>query len=343
MEGTVEQNNKILSIAIPTYNVEKYINQCLSSFVVTDIMDDIEVLVIDDGSPDSSKKIAMDYVKRFPQTFKVISKKNGGHGSAVNRGIAEAKGKYFKVVDGDDWVDGSALKELVFFLRKSDCDVIATNYLQFFSDSEKTKIEYIKPNKKLHYKKEYLFDDICQNLYVKMHSMTIKTEILRSNNIRLDENCFYVDMEYITYPIPFIRTIIFLNLCVYNYRTALSEQSVNILNMQKRVNDHLKVVMSLLGFYADICKGKFGNIGAKRKYIENMVNRAIASQYKIYLSFVPSSIHKQELITFDKSIIDKNLNLYQSQSNVVVKILKLTNFITYKPFSLIVRMLYVKQ
>ena len=96
---------KILSVSIASYNVEAYLEECLESFVNSKVMDDLEVLVIDDGSSDSSPEIAQWYVDKFPDTFRLIRKENGGHGSTINKGIEVASGKYFKVVDGDDWVN----------------------------------------------------------------------------------------------------------------------------------------------------------------------------------------------------------------------------------------------
>ena len=96
---------KILSITIPSYNVEKYIDKCVQSMLVDSILDDIEILIVNDGSKDSTPEIAKGYVEKYPQTVRLIDKENGGHGSTINAGIREATGKYFKVVDGDDWLN----------------------------------------------------------------------------------------------------------------------------------------------------------------------------------------------------------------------------------------------
>ena len=119
---------KLLSVVIPAYNVEKYINQCLHSFVVKRILPFIEVLIINDGSNDATYDMAAAYERQYPDTFKVITKQNGGHGSAINMGIKEATGKYFKVVDGDDWVDPQALTALIETLRISNSDVVFHNF-----------------------------------------------------------------------------------------------------------------------------------------------------------------------------------------------------------------------
>ena len=104
---------KILTVTVPSYNVEKFLENTLDSFVDERVLDDIEVLIVDDGSKDKTAEIGRKYEEKYPDTFRVISKENGGHGSTINRGIGEAKGKYFKVVDGDDWVDQDGFAELI--------------------------------------------------------------------------------------------------------------------------------------------------------------------------------------------------------------------------------------
>ena len=101
----IKNVEKILTITVPSYNVEKFLENTLDSFVDERVLDAIEVLVVDDGSKDRTAEIGKGYEAKYPGTFRVISKENGGHGSTINRGIKEARGKYFKVVDGDDWVD----------------------------------------------------------------------------------------------------------------------------------------------------------------------------------------------------------------------------------------------
>ena len=118
---------KILSIVVPAYNVEKYLDQCLSSFVNTEVLRDIEILIINDGSTDRTAEIAEKYCEKYPGCFVLYNKENGGHGSGINYGIEHAKGKYFKVVDGDDWVETVNLPVFVRTLKKIDVDVIASN------------------------------------------------------------------------------------------------------------------------------------------------------------------------------------------------------------------------
>lgn len=333
---------KLLSVVIPAYNVEKYINQCLHSFVVEEVLPFIEVLIINDGSNDATYDMAAAYERQYPDTFKVITKQNGGHGSAINMGIKEATGKYFKVVDGDDWVDPQALSALIETLKTSNSDVVFHNFYWIDESTGNRKAEMKEPFTDVQYYKEYLFSNVCQKLYMKMHSMTIATQILQNQQIFLDEKCFYVDTEYILYPIPHINTITFVPDFVYQYRVGQIGQSVNIWNMQLRMADHLKVLDSVIRFYLAY-KQSQNPESPKEQYILRLINRVIASQYKIFLSFKGSARIKERLIAFDDYIKDSDIDLYNGMRNPVIRLLRKSRFCLYPMVSLAVRMKYGKE
>src|SRR5574344_1376419 len=138
--------DKILTIIIPTYNMEKYLRHCLDSLIVPN-MDKVEVLVINDGSKDSSSAIGHEYQDKYPQTFRVIDKENGNYGSCINRGLKEATGKYVKVLDADDWYDSDECLKLILYLiydNTSDVDFLYTNIT--YNNTNNKKNEYFKFN-----------------------------------------------------------------------------------------------------------------------------------------------------------------------------------------------------
>ena len=338
MKADANNNNeifeKILTVVVPAYNVEKYIRKCLDSLLLAEVLSDLEVLIIDDGGTDHTLEIAETYVKRAPDTFKVITKENGGHGSVINCGIQEATGKYFKVVDGDDWVDKRNFKKLISILKHTNTDIVASNYCWVFEKTGEKRNEIKRPFMNVKYEQVYSFPKICHLLYIKMHSMTIRTDILKMQHIQLDEHCFYVDTEYITYPIPYVNTILFLKESIYMYRIGLADQSVNIQNMQKNIENHLRVIRSLMVFYENVYgTGIYTSADPRQIYIVNMINRAIASQFKIYLSFKPSSRIREELRAFDLDIKRRNITLYKAQKKPTVCLLRKSNFRLYWPIA----------
>ena len=325
---------RILTIVVPTYNAEKYLEDNLKSFCIPEILDDIQVLVINDGSTDGSLKIAEKYAKRYPEVYKVISKQNGGHGSGINCGIKHAEGKYFKVVDADDWIAREAFVKLVRFLKQSDSDIVYSGFYWVFDkgqakleDFEK-EIEIVEPFSGVIYGKEYRFDDIADRSYIKMHNMTIKTNILQDNNIYIDEHCYYVDTEYITYPIPFAHTISCIDEFVYMYRIGSSGQSVSLAKMREHEKNYDKVMESLLKYHDQLGK-TIECSEAKKKYISRIIARVVAGKMKIMLSFPASKEKKEQMISYDRLLLTEYPDIYSSNINKAIKLLRKTNYLFY--------------
>ena len=132
---------KVLSVIIPVYNMEKYIRQCLESLMIKEVLDKIEILVVLDGSTDRSEEIAMEYAKAHPYSVRVISKPNGGHGSAINTGMDNAVGEYVKVLDSDDWVNEKGFVTLVENLEKAEADIVWTNFFWVYEPSGKKSVQ----------------------------------------------------------------------------------------------------------------------------------------------------------------------------------------------------------
>ena len=319
--------NKILSVIIPSYNIEQYIGQCLDSFVLPSVMKDIEILVINDGSKDTTPQLAKKYEQKYPDIFKVIDKENGGHGSTINKGIEIATGKYFKVVDGDDWVLEEGFINLVNYLKQVDDDIVFHNYLWVNAATGQTKHEFEEPFKGVQYRHSYTFDEIADSLYLKMHGMTYRTTLLREHQIRLDEHRFYVDTEYVLLPIPFVNKISFLQDDVYMYRLGIDGQSMNIKSMQKNISHHLGVLDTLLNYYANLSSEDIS--APKLRYMERGIGRILSSQFKIYLSLPISKAVKLDMITLDSKIKIQYPNIYQAVINKSVWLLRKSHYSLY--------------
>ena len=334
---------KILSVVVPAYNAGEFIRDNLDSFCIPEVIDDIEVLIINDGSVDNTELIGKEYVEKYPDTFKLFNKENGGHGSGINCGIRHAQGKYFKVVDADDWVEKSAFINLIKALRSSCADIVYSGFYWAYDDGSKDKArfklktEFELPFKEVEYNKEYKFDDVAKRLYVKMHNMTIKTAILYKNNIIIDENSYYVDAEYILYPIPYVNTILFIKDIVYYYRIGRKGQSVSIEKMQRNEKNYSLVINSLLRFYSN--QDETGRCSEpKKSYIAAVIARVISGKYKVMLSMGNS--RKNEFIKFEKKLKNEYKDIYNKNINSAVKILRLTNYMSYSFISFLVKLFY---
>lgn len=328
------KKEKILTVVVPTYNAEKYLEKNLDSLCVEEILSDIEVIIVNDGSTDTSVNIAKKFTEKFPNSYKVITKENGGHGSGINYGIVHARGCYFKVLDADDWMDKKAFKNLVEYLKMCNDDIVYSGFLWAFDNQSgdeeffQKKPETKKPFDNVRYKVSYSFDDIAEKLYIKIHNLTIKTEILQKNNIIIDTHCYYVDTELIIYPIPYVKTISFLEDYVYMYRIGRMGQSVSIDRMQKNEMNYDKVIQSLVGFY-DKLEKSVPCTSARKNYVANIIARVVAGKIKILLSYPPSTKRMKQCKEYDENLKNNYPDIYWRNQNIAIKILRRSSYRAY--------------
>lgn len=260
---------KYITFAIPCYNSEAYMEKAINSILPAG--EDVEILIVNDGSTDKTKKIGKQYAERFPSIVKVINKENGGHGDAVNSGLSHASGKYFKVVDSDDWVDEDSLMKLLEVIRGfvregSEVDMIVSNYVYEKAGMEHKKIIHYRnvlPQNEI-----FRWDDIGSfhlDQYILMHSVMYRTEMLKLCQLKLPKHTFYVDNIYVYYPLPHVRLLYYLDVDFYRYFIGREDQSVNEKIMISRVDQQIYVTKSMISMY------DLRLIGSKklRKYMIN--------------------------------------------------------------------------
>ena len=310
---------KILSVSVAAYNSEKYIRKCLDSFVVSEILDDIEIIVVNDGSVDRTAEIVKEYADRYPGTFVLINKENGGHGSTINYGIKRASGKYFKIVDSDDWVEREGIIELVNKLKAMTVDAVFSPFYKIDTEGKKyikqsiSKIDSKRKEKILNINKERVEYDLY------MHALTFRTELLKEHFTTIDEHCFYVDMEYLVFYFRFVRTIYVSTVPVYNYLIGTAEQSMSMKNRVNRRDQHMHVCTRIMEYYQGT-----DNARIIRGLIENM----ILSQYRILLAIPDASQSQEEIMVFD-SYIKKHGSLYQESIINAMKRKKETAYVVF--------------
>ena len=235
---------KLLTFAIPCYNSQDYMEKCIDSILVGG--EDVEILIIDDGSKDRTAEIADDYAKRYPTIVKAIHQENGGHGEAVNAGIRNATGIYFKVVDSDDWVDEYAYLQILDKLRElvgseNNLDMLLANYVY-----EKEGAKHKKVMRQTGIPKDEIFTwsdirDFYKGNYILMHSVIYRTQLLRKCGLELPKHTFYVDNIYVYKPLPFVKTMYYMDVDFYRYYIGREDQSVNEKVMIGRIDQQIKV------------------------------------------------------------------------------------------------------
>lgn len=314
---------KTLTIVVPAYNVEKYLKRCLDSVKLESVMSDIEVLIVNDGSKDSTPEIAMEYERRYPQTYRLINKENGGHGSTINTGIQHATGKYFKVVDGDDWLNTDELQQYIDILKTHNEDLIATDF-QCVQDETYNLLEsWQATSNEEHYGKTVRIDSGEIKEPIKLHSFTIKTKILQEHSITVDEHCFYVDSEFVFYPIKYVDTVYYHKAKVYMYRLGRDGQSMNMKSMQKNINQHLTVLKHLLEDY-DSCKDNLHP--AKRAYIERGISLVVEIQFKIYISMGLQKGTRKQCKEWDTELKRRYPEIYAATNRKSIDMIRKTNY-----------------
>ena len=244
---------KYISFAIPCYNSEAYMEKAIHSILVGG--EDVEILVVNDGSKDGTQKIAERYQEKYPTIVKAIEKENGGHGDAVNCGLQHATGKYFKVVDSDDWVDEDSLLKILdavkgFVDADSEVDMVIANYVYEKVGMEHKKV--IRYDNVLPENQIFRWDDIGRfrlDQYILMHSVIYRTEMLKLCQLELPKHTFYVDNIYVYYPLPHVRTLYYLNVDFYRYFIGREDQSVNEKVMISRIDQQLFVTKTMIAMY----------------------------------------------------------------------------------------------
>ena len=305
---------KLLSIVVPCFNSEKYVRRCLDSLLTGG--DDVEIIVVDDGSADRTGEIAERYASRFPEMVTVVHKENGGHGSGVNMGLRLASGKYFKVVDSDDWLDEEAYRELLEQIRRwsrqeegdryASPDLVICNYTYNHLDDgmEKTmSYRNVFPERQV-----CTWDEIKSfrpSQYLIMHALLYRTEVLRKSGLVLPEHTFYVDNIFAYYPLPYVKTLYYMDIDLYQYYLGREDQSVNETVMIGRLDQQIRVTKLMLGYY-DVMK--MPNRKLRRymiRYLEIMMT--VSSILAIRSETEENLAKKKELWQYLKQ---KNLGLY---------------------------------
>ncbi len=327
------KNKKILSISVAAYNLGDMIKQCLDSFVKSDVLDYLEIIVTDDGSKDNTAEIVNEYVNKYPDSIKLVKQRNQGPGSTVNSGIKHATGKYFRMVDGDDRVVTSNLKELITYLDNTNVDMIINDY--DYLDHKAEKIIGTSEHLEIESYKEYQFEDICDQIYLEMHNVIYKTDLLKSKKITLD-NGFYTDVQYLLYPIPYVKTCVYIDKSIYVYRINQSNQSVSLKSLQKNIDTHNQRLNNLIEFYKENKKRLSDN---KKYHVLRRITNFADNQLAILLTFDIDNKQIKKIKDYNESL-SKNEDIFKLYSKG--KKYKLLDKSNYKLINLLHKMVLRK-
>lgn len=242
---------KYITFTVPCYNSQEYMRRCIESLLVGG--EDVEIIIVDDGSTDATGEIADYYEKLYPNIVTAVHKENGGHGSGVNKGLELANGMFFKVVDSDDWVDEEAYERLLYRVKrfcamketgliKEIPDMFVFNYLYDHLEEETYHT--------IHYRNVFPTEVMCDwndigrfhtSQYLIMHALMFRTALLRKAGVILPEHTFYVDNIFAYKPLPYVHRIYYMDIDLYHYYIGRPDQSVNEKVLMSRIDQQIKV------------------------------------------------------------------------------------------------------
>ena len=176
-------SDKLLTILVPCYNSAAYMRHCIDSLLPGG--EQMDIIIVNDGSSDETGAIADEYASKYPTMVRAIHQENGGHGEGINQGIKHARGKYFKVIDSDDWTDTKSLNRVLDYLGKNEVDLLVTNYVYEHDDpSTNATIRFknvFRPEGKV-----MTWDDTHRfrlTQYLTLHSTIYRTEVIRMTGL----------------------------------------------------------------------------------------------------------------------------------------------------------------
>ena len=304
---------KVLTVAIPCYNSQEYMGKAIESLLPGG--EDIEIIIVNDGSKDNTKKVAEEYVEKYPNMVRLVNQENGGHGEAVNTGLCNARGLYYKVLDSDDWVEENALHQIIdklkeFIENREMVDLLISNYVYEKVELGKRKvIDYHSclPKDKIFGWSEIGRFKSSQNIL--MHSVIYRTKLLRDCGLKLPKHTFYVDNIFVYEPLPYVKKMYYLDVDFYRYYIGREGQSVNEQIMMGRIDQQIRVTKYMIDSH-DLTKIHCKKL---RKYMVKylVMMMTVCSVFLVKLNTEESLAKKEELWEFLKK---KNLRLYKEMN-----------------------------
>ncbi len=298
-------SQKILSIIVPTYNMEKYLTYCMDSFLIHKNINKLEVLIVNDGSTDKSLDIAKKFISRTDDVFKIIDKKNGNYGSCINAALPVATAKYIKVVDADDSVNTKNLDEFISFLSENDVDLALSDFIQVNEDRIEIKKITYNFGKSLIPMEQICSTDCFKDM--EMHAVTYRRELLLSFGYFQTEGISYTDQQWIFSPMANVRTVGIFNHPVYKYLVGRAGQTVDPTVKIKKMADRIKCVRDMSIQYERLYQKVSPAVKA---YLDARIRPNIQDIYLTYFSNV-SKIDKALVEKFDQELKVNAPFLYQ--------------------------------
>ncbi len=313
-------SNKVLTVSVAAYNVAPFLTQCLDSLASCRRKDLLEVLIVDDGSTDETAKIARAYCEREPEVFRLIQKENGGWGSTLNASIPEARGTYFRQLDGDDLLNTETLDRYLECLEEESADLVLTPYETFVSGTE----AFLPCESSKVPKAQGADISLLPSGYsIPMHTCTFRTSLLQDEGVHLLEHCFYTDTEFVVKGIRQAETFSSYPEPLYRYRVARRGQSVSREGYRQHRQELVRVAMELVQTFN---KETFTN------------KEAAETRILEHLSVISGNLDafsRAEFMDYEKELKSKAPAFYAAERSRAVLLLRRTGYLLWGPMVLL--------
>ena len=332
---------KVLSVIIPTYNMEKYLHKCLDSLIVSDEnLEKLEVLVVNDGSKDSSSQIAHEYELKFPKTFRVIDKENGNYGSCINRGLKETTGKYVKVLDADDYYDTAVFDKFIAFLEENEVDLVISDFNEV--DENGHCLSEFTFN--LPIGRSFKLQDIPQAMitYLYHQGTTYKRELFKQFEYKQTEGISYTDDEWIFKPMMWVNNVAYFPHTLYLYLRGREGQTFDPKVVERTLEQRVQVAKEMVSFYnknINLCKAE--NI----TFVTEKLVKRLFVVYYYHLIRYHSSLNDKRIKEFDIYLKQLSSDIYECLNNVskrlgllYVRQWRLMKYSNFAPMLMVLRM-----
>lgn len=317
--NTDKTAEKVLTVSIAAYNVADYLQKALESCIVQNA-EKLEVIVVNDGSADGTLEVARGFEHRMPGTFRVIDKPNGGYGSTVNASLSVATGRYFRLLDGDDWFDTDSLEHLIDSLGSCEEDAVFTPYTKVFENGDEPELVDELPQMP---EGSHGMGSFAPQGVMAACALTFKTSVLRTMGFRMTEHCFYTDTEYAVLPFRSISSIRILKSPLYCYRIGREGQSMSVSGMERHYKDVIRTCSRLLEEIGD-------DAFSISPYLGNTLSLHCVGPYFFLTSIPATKERKSELREYDR-LARRSPRAYREmvERSKRLRLLKDTHFLAY--------------
>jgi glycosyltransferase involved in cell wall biosynthesis len=299
-------NDKVLSVIIPSYNMEALLPRCLDGLCCCSERELLDVIIVNDGSRDGTLKIAQDYASRYPDFIRYIDKPNGNYGSTINAALPSLRGKYVKILDADDEYDSIALSKLLHSLTTCVSDIVVMPFREVREHKRDIVVRYDTMGREPYqYNHQYTLDDILPDGYIRfllMHGVAYRSALLTDNGYHQSEGLSYTDVEWVTFPLYWASTVTFSDCCVYRYHLDREGQTMDPAVLSRNIGQLIRVTGNLLTFHNNANLGKMSAI--RRLWLEKYLENRLRVIYKHYLYDIRSeNFDAQELRAAEDALL----------------------------------------